>query len=220
MGLRFETSEAVVGPSSCWYSRILRFFSERVSNLRGAWTLISSLQTGRLFLRLFRPEDIVPYFQILNREETLRYFPGSTAPTEAGTRDAILRALGHWEARGYGLWAIQSLETGALLGRTGLQYITETDEVEVDFIVDRSVWGKGVATEAARAALRFGFDRLDVDEIVGIVHPDNLASRRVLEKVGMDLSREEPYFGMPCCRYRIERVTQSELSTIPSSKDL
>ena len=101
------------------------------------------------------------------------------------------------------LWAVRFQTT--LVGRCGLQYLADSDEVEVDFIIDRSHWGQGIATEAGRAALAFGFSRLPITEIVGIVHVDNAASQRVLAKIGMQLTRQADYFGMPCYRYAIDR---------------
>jgi ribosomal-protein-alanine N-acetyltransferase len=66
-------------------------------------------------------------------------------------------------------------------------------------------WGQGVATEAGQAALRYGFETLGVEQVVGIVHPENMASRRVLEKLGMRLIERRQYFGMDCYRYAVER---------------
>ena len=79
------------------------------------------------------------------------------------------------------------------------------DEVEVDFILGSQFWGQGFATEAGQASLKYGFENLDLDIIVGIVHSDNIASQRVLEKIGMRLMEEKEFFGMACYRYAIER---------------
>ena len=91
------------------------------------------------------------------------------------------------------------------MGRCGLNYLTETDEVEVDFILGTQFWGQGFATEAGQAGLRYGFENLDLDIIVGIVHADNVASQRVLEKIGMRLMEAKEQFGIPCYRYAIKR---------------
>ena len=81
----------------------------------------------------------------------------------------------------------------------------ETDEVEVGFLLGRPFWGQGLATEAARESVRFGFEDLDLEEIVGIVHPDNIASQRVLEKAGLTRVEHTSYFGMECYRYTVKR---------------
>ena len=79
----------------------------------------------------------------------------------------------------------------------------ETDEVEIDFILDRHYWGRGFATEAGQAALQYGFNDLGLSMIVGIVHPENRASQRVLEKVGLQFIEETEYFGMACYRFSV-----------------
>ena len=117
----------------------------------------------------------------------------------------IHNLLKHWEEYGYGLWAVDSGADGQLIGRCGLQYLPETDEVEVDFILGPKYWGQGLATEAALASLQYGFENLNLDIIVGIVHIENAASQRVLEKIGMRIAEAKSYFGMACYRYAIER---------------
>ena len=72
-----------------------------------------------------------------------------------------------------------------IIGWAGLQYLPELNETEVGFLLDRPFWGKGYATDAALASLRFGFGQCNLDHIIALVHPDNLASRRVIEKCGM-----------------------------------
>jgi ribosomal-protein-alanine N-acetyltransferase len=124
----------------------------------------------------------------------------------------VLGHQAHWRERGYGLWAVEARSTGQLMGRSGLQYLPETDEVEVDFLLGRAHWGKGFATEAGRASVRYGFEEVGVESIVGIVHPDNTASRRVLEKLGMRSTGPAEYFGMACYRYAVERSAYDGVS--------
>jgi ribosomal-protein-alanine N-acetyltransferase len=91
--------------------------------------------------------------------------------------------------------------SGALLGWNGLQHLPETDETEIGFLLDREQWDKGRTTEAARVAVRFAFETLEMPEIIAVAHPDNGASRRVIEKLGMTFDRITEYFGMPVARY-------------------
>lgn len=167
---------------------------------------IPTIKTDRLTLRAFTQADTDALTLILNGDDVLRYFPTTTPPTRDCVAKMITRILHHWEEYGYGLWAITLAETGQLMGRCGLQYIPETDEVEVDFIVGRQFWGQGFATEAGIISITYGFDSLDVNSITGIVHPDNLASQRVLQKLGMHYVEATEYFGMACHRYLKERV--------------
>ncbi len=164
---------------------------------------IPTLTTENLCLRPFTPQDAPAMHQILNGRDVLKYFPGPQTVTEAQVDRMIGRLLAHWQEHGYGLWAVEQHTTGALLGRCGLQRITETDEVEIDFILDPACWGQGFATEAGQASLKFGFEQLNLPEVVGIVHPENLASQRVLQKLGMQITRATEYFGMAVHRYVI-----------------
>lgn len=167
--------------------------------------IIPTITTKNLLLRPFTLDDVKAMHRILNGRDVLRYFPGTQSMTEEQVERSIGRLLAHWQERGYGLWALESRQTGELIGRCGLQYITETDEVEVDFILSRDYWGRGLATEAGLASIQYGFDVLKVDSIVGIVHLENRASQRVLEKLGMISPIETEYFGMDVFRYSIER---------------
>ena len=92
----------------------------------------------------------------------------------------------------------------------GLQHLEETDEIEIDFIFSRDYWGKGFATEAGKASLQYGFAQLHLQTIVGIVHPENLASQRVLEKIGMTQIEKTEYFGMACFKYEAYQTKWSK----------
>lgn len=163
------------------------------------------LTTQRLTLRLFTAQDLLPLHAIVSEPGLLRYFPTPDPPSLERVEQMITRILAHWQEHGYGVWAVESTATGQLLGRCGLFYIPATQEVEIDFILGRAWWGQGFATEAGQASLRYGFDHHALEAIVGIVHPENKASQRVLEKLGMGLTRADNYFGMDCLRYEIKR---------------
>lgn len=160
------------------------------------------IRTDRLLLRPFNHEDTADLFAIISAEGVLEYFPPSPPPTLETAGAMIDRVLADWGRIGYGLWAVD-LE-GELVGRAGLQLIPDTDETEVDFIIAPRRWGLGLATEAGHASLRYGFETLGVEEIVGIVHPDNAASRSVLHKLGMTHRSHARYFGMDVERYVVD----------------
>jgi RimJ/RimL family protein N-acetyltransferase len=174
---------------------------------------IPALTTPRLILRAFSEQDVDAMHQILGGEGVLRYFPPTDPPPRDRVQRMILGLLRHWDERGYGLWAVESRQDGELLGRCGLQYLPELDEVEVDFILGRAFWGQGFGTEAARASVRYGFEELGLARVVGIAHVENRASQRVLEKLGMNLVEQREFFGIPCSRYGVERFTFDRVST-------
>jgi RimJ/RimL family protein N-acetyltransferase len=164
-----------------------------------------TVNTKRLILRPFTETDVDPMHRILNGEGVLRYFPPTDPPARDRVQRMISGLLKHWEERGYGLWAVESKSSGEFIGRCGLQFLPDTGEVEVDFILGREFWGRGFATEAARASLRYGFDELGLERVIGIVHLDNQASQRVLEKLAMERVEQKQFFGMECYRYAVER---------------
>ncbi len=162
--------------------------------------------TVRMNLRRFTNDDVRPLFEVISGEGVFKYFPRIPPVTIELAERMVRSIISHWDQHGFGLWALEDRDTGGLIGRSGLQVIPETGEVEVDFVLDSSHWGRGLATEAAHVALEHGFGILGLDEVVGIVHPDNIASKRVLEKIGMTLNRRTEYFGMRVDHYSAKRV--------------
>ena len=166
---------------------------------------IPILTTTRLTLRAFTEEDIDPLQRILSEEGILRYFPRTDPPARDRVERLIAHQLKHWEEHGYGWWAVEPRWEKQLIGWSGLQFLPETEEVEVGYLLDQAFWGKGLATEAAQACLQYGFESFDVENIVAIVHPENITSQRVIEKLRMSFVDQAHYFGMDCYRYSIER---------------
>jgi len=165
---------------------------------------IPILTTPHLALRAFTREDVDPMFRLMGEPDVLRYFPPAPPLTRERVERMVGRLLRHWDELGYGLWAVEARSGGALMGRCGLQRIPETEEVEIDFLLGKPFWGHGFATEAASAGLDYARTALVAPRIVGIVHPENLASRRVLEKIGMRFAERARYFGMDVHRYVVE----------------
>jgi RimJ/RimL family protein N-acetyltransferase len=117
----------------------------------------------------------------------------------------IVSQHAHWEKYGYGNWGVLPVGEREIIGWAGLQYLPELHETEVGFLLDRPFWGKGYATQAAQASLKFGFDNFDLDHLIALVHPDNLASRRVIEKCGLIYWETLSLWGIDLMRYTIER---------------
>jgi len=163
------------------------------------------MATFRLVLRPFTEGDVDALHQIYAEKDVLRYFPRTDPRPREEVCEQVLGQIAHWDEHGYGWWAVEPRSERKLIGWSGLQYLPDTDEIEVAYCLAKPFWGKGMATEAARAGLRFGFEELGLDSIVAIVHPDNAASIRVIEKLGMSFVDRSRYFGMDCLRYRIER---------------
>jgi RimJ/RimL family protein N-acetyltransferase len=145
------------------------------------------ISTDRLLLRPWGRADAEPFAE-LNADPDVMRFIGAGHTLDRPGSDALLeRVIGEWDARGHGLWAVE--EDGELLGFCGLSvpmFLPQVlPSVEVGWRLRRAAWGRGIATEAARAALAWGF-RQGMREIVAIVHPDNDRSLRVTSKLGME----------------------------------
>jgi RimJ/RimL family protein N-acetyltransferase len=166
---------------------------------------IPTLTTARLVLRGFAESDVDPLYQILSDADALRYFPDPRPPSRERVQKIISNQLQHWERYGYGWWAIEQRSRNGLIGWSGLQFLPETVEVEVGYLLGQPFWGQGLATEAAQACVQYGFEQLGLQTIVGIVHPENVASQRVIEKLGLSFVDRTRYFGMDCYHYRMER---------------
>ena len=143
------------------------------------------LETERLVLRPFDLEDIDELAPILGDPETMQYYP---APfTLEKSRQWIEWNLSNYREHGHGLWALEAKETGELLGDCGLipQTVDGRREVEVGWHVKRSHWRRGLATEAGAACRDYAFGDLGLARLISLIRPENVASRRVAEKLGM-----------------------------------
>ena len=145
------------------------------------------VRTDRLLLRRWRGTDREPFARLNADAEVMRFFPAPL--TSADSDDLAARADAMFDLYGYGLWALERRDTGEFIGFTGLAPMPDgipgAGGVEVGWRLARSAWGHGFATEAATAALRFGFVRLALAELNSITAVINIRSRSVMERLGM-----------------------------------
>jgi len=141
------------------------------------------LQTERLTLRRFVPEDLELLASIFADREMMRFYPEPF--TRERTQRWIDRSLGLYAARGHGLWALLRRDDGLLLGDCGLvpQQIEGAELLEIGYHVRRDAWGHGYATEAALACRDYALSQLGAAQVCSIVDPENHASRRVAGRV-------------------------------------
>lgn len=164
------------------------------------------LETARLYLRPFEPGDLDALALMFADPEVMRFLPAGQGISRERTQAALSRYIESWETNGYGLYAVIEKSSSTLIGHCGLSQLDHTDEIELAYGLRRASWGKGYATEAARACLRFGFEELNLDRIVGIVVPENIASQRILEKLGMQYIREAEYYNLQVRYYELSRL--------------
>jgi RimJ/RimL family protein N-acetyltransferase len=145
------------------------------------------LETPRLILRRQVPADLNDLWALYCDPEITRYIPDAPRTREEAREELEWHMNGHPRNPDLGLWATIHKESGKFIGRCGLLpwEIEERQEVEVAYTIARQYWGQGLATEAARAILQYGFEQLNLFRLVCLIEPENAASQRVAEKIGM-----------------------------------
>ncbi|HEX8369920.1 MAG TPA: GNAT family N-acetyltransferase [Pyrinomonadaceae bacterium] len=143
------------------------------------------LETERLILREWTPDDAPAMFEICRDAEVMRYIgTGKPYKTLDEAEKFLDWAVEYQKEKGFCRWAAIEKSSGKIVGSCGFAYTHEMPEAELGYLFGREVWGKGFATEAARAVLNYGFEKLGFREIIAITDLENTASQRVLEKIG------------------------------------
>lgn len=168
-------------------------------------TNIPEIETSRLRLRAFTPGDLDELYLVFGDGEVMTYISGGKPRTREATETGLLRTIEGWRDRGFGLWAVVEKESSRVVGYCGLIFLEGTTEIELAYGLAKSSWGKGFATEAARASLGFGFEELKLERIVAVVNPQNVASQRVLEKLGMKYRRNAHHYDADLMYYEISK---------------
>ena len=153
------------------------------------------LRTDRLRLRRWRTSDLEPFAALNADPRVMEHFPSTLSREESDAYAARIIAQG--DALGFGLWAAEIPGVTPFAGFVGLSVpgfeAHFTPCVEIGWRLAAEYWGRGYATEAARAALAFGFDTVGLDEIVSITTPGNQRSRRVMERIGLTRDTEDDF---------------------------
>ncbi|MFF0248751.1 GNAT family N-acetyltransferase [Streptosporangium sandarakinum] len=177
------------------------------------------METERLVMRRWRETDLEPFAELNADPEVMRHFP---APLTREESDAMVgRIEAAFDEHGYGLWALEVRATGEFIGFTGLAWqrfeAHFTPALEVGWRLSRRAWGHGYATEAARAALEYGFGPAGRREIVSMTAVGNLRSRAVMERLGMrrdpadDFDHPRVPAGSPLRRHVLYRIGRDPL---------
>jgi RimJ/RimL family protein N-acetyltransferase len=153
-----------------------------------------SLETPRLVLRRWHSDDLDGFAAVNAQPEVMRYIHDGSTLDRAATAQRLANYERHWDEHGFGLYAVETKETGELAGFTGLAVPTYLPEVmpavEIGWRLGRAYWGRGLATEAARAVVVHARAELGLRRLVSIHVVGNEASARVMVKLGMSLERE------------------------------
>ncbi len=178
--------------------------------------MIPRLETERLILRALRNEDLDAFAAFMADEDVARYLSGTPMTRDEAWR-SLATALGHWQLRGYGTWAVERREDGAFIGRVGMINPDGWPGLEIGWTLGKPYWGAGYATEAAAAAMRYAFLTQPVDKLISCIDPDNVASQAVARRVGESKGpRTELKIGTRAYPIDIWSITRVEWSRAPS----
>jgi ribosomal-protein-alanine N-acetyltransferase len=135
-------------------------------------------------------------------------WPGEPPPGDAQLKYILSDKLDHWNRYGFGLWLLRDRETGAMVGRGGLQHtvVGRDGEVEAGWAIAPERWGEGLATELAHVCVEVAFGKLELEEVIAMALPTNIASRRVMEKSGFKYERNVTHRGIAHVLYRATRA--------------
>jgi RimJ/RimL family protein N-acetyltransferase len=162
------------------------------------------IETERLLLREFTLDDAEAFYQMCSDSQVTRFTggPGIKSLDEASA-ELLARPIADYQKHGYGRWACVLKESGLVIGFAGLKFLDDLQEVDIGYRFLSAYWGKGLATEAGRPIMRYGFDVLKLERIIGLVDPANVASVRVPEKLGLTYVAMIEYRGQPAAKYVI-----------------
>lgn len=164
-------------------------------------------------LREFTLEDADAMSLIYANDEVMKHIGGRRRGVSAAETKRMLEVfIENYETDGFGIWACVKNDTGELIGHCGFNTLPD-GMVEIAYLLDKRYWGKGIATGIAGLTLAEGFRTFGLSQIVALAYPDNTASLRVLEKIGMRYTGKQTYYGKSFCffsRYNDEDELDSE----------
>jgi RimJ/RimL family protein N-acetyltransferase len=173
-------------PAVSYYGQRIKGFGK----MSEPYTII--LETKRLLLRRQVPADLDDLWALYGDPEITKYIPDAPRSYAEAKEELEWHMNGHPKYPELGLWATIHKKTGRFIGRCGLLPWTIEGqlEIEVAYTLAQDYWGQGLATEAARGILNYGFETLNLKRLICLIDPDNLASQRVAEKMGMTLEKK------------------------------
>jgi ribosomal-protein-alanine N-acetyltransferase len=165
----------------------------------------SEIETPHLQLRQFTPNDAKELYRIYSHPDSFKYMSNEKPLPWEQTRALIYSFTEHWRKHNFGVWAVVYKNNQKLIGHCGLKFLANTTEIQIGYLLFKSYWGRGLGTEAASAALKYGFEVAQLKRVVAIAKPENIASRRVMEKIGMKYEKDAYYYDNDVVYYSLSR---------------
>ena len=167
------------------------------------------LQTARLALRQVRADDVERFYSLDREPSVMRYIADGKPGTRESSAAAVARAMRSYGLYpGMGKWIAEEMAGSRFLGWLSLNYVPDTVEIEIGYRLLPDAWGHGFATEGASALAHHGLERLGLYRIIGLTHPDNVASQRVLQKAGLRDAGRGQYYKRNLRVFAVESTTR------------
>jgi len=161
------------------------------------------LETERLRLRLFTPDDVQIMFKLSTNPDVIKYADTPAKDMDEARQRLEQGPLFDYKKYGYGRFAVELKETGEVIGFCGIKYLPELDLPEVGYRYLPEYWGKGIGTEAAKACVDFARNDLKIKKLIALIIPENIGSIRVAEKLGMTKGPLLNIFDVDALQYEI-----------------
>ena len=164
-----------------------------------------TLETERLLLRVPGDDDLPALVRVFGDPEVMRYVADGMPRDLKALEESQCRIEEHWRAYGFGPLVALERAGGRLVGEAGLQVLEGGPDVELTYSFARAVWGQGYGVEAGAAVLRWAFGPLELPRVVAVVYPANVASRRVLERLGFAATGRGRHYGADLLEFELSR---------------
>ena len=162
---------------------------------------IPTLVTERLILRALAESDLDAYAEMMADPDVTRFLGDGKPLARPDAWRQLAFFLGHWELRGFGIWAVEHRTSGTFIGRIGCYEPEGWPGFEIGYALARPFWGQGYATEGVTTSLTYARETLRRDRIISLIRPANVPSIRVAERLGAALEGETEFFGQPARIY-------------------
>ena len=169
-------------------------------------TTVPTIRTERLILRDFAQSDFESYAEMIADPEVTRFLADGKPLGRIDAWRQMAMFAGHWQLRGFGIWAVEEQATGRFIGRIGCFEPEGWPAFEIGYTLARHAWGKGYASEGAAASLRYAREVLGRREIISVIRPDNLGSIAVATRLGAVLAETVDFYGGVASIYRYPGV--------------
>ncbi|MBA3873002.1 MAG: GNAT family N-acetyltransferase [Anaerolineae bacterium] len=166
------------------------------------------IETPNFRLRSFVPDDLDDYYtQVYGDADVMRYISGGQPRNRERTNDVLTFAMRHEKTYGYSIWALLSRIDDTFIGHCGIIHPGESPEIELVCALGKAFQKQGAGPEAALATFRYAFETVGLEKIIGLAYPENIPSRKGMEKIGMKyVGLTDLYYNATLTMYQIERA--------------